>query len=479
MSTQLTPSAGYTLTVRVNIESVPGSLGRLTSAIGRAGGDIGAVDLVEHRGKIVVRDITIKCRDEAHGQSIVRAVQRIQGIEVRSVSDRTFDMHLGGKISVSPRFPLKTRDDLSMAYTPGVGRISRAIADNPDRVWELTIKQNSVAVLTDGTAVLGLGDIGPEAAMPVMEGKAMLFKEFADIDAYPVCVRTSSADELVAVARAIAPGFGGINLEDIAAPECFEVEERLRAELDIPVFHDDQHGTAVVVLGALLNAARVVGRRLEDMTIAFLGMGAAGVACTKLLLHVGIGDVIGADRTGVVHAGRVENMNDQKRWIAANTNKRGITGGLEDALRGADVFVGVSGPNLVKPEWLSQMERDAIVFALANPVPEIMPEEVPANVRIVATGRSDYPNQINNVLVFPGFFRGLLDSRASGVTIEMEEAAARALANVVGEGELSEEYIVPSVFDRRVVEAIATAVQKTAADQGLARLGATGETPVD
>jgi len=468
---QISPSAGYTLTVRVNLQNVPGALGRLTSAIGRAGGDIGAVDLVEHRGKVVVRDITIKCRDEAHGQSIVRAAQRVSGVEVRAVSDRTFDMHLGGKISVTPRFPLKTRDDLSMAYTPGVGRVSRAIADDPDRVWELTIKQNSVAVLTDGTAVLGLGDIGPEAALPVMEGKAMLFKEFADIDAYPICARAATPDELVAVAKAIAPGFGGINLEDIAAPECFEVEERLRAELDIPVFHDDQHGTAVVVLGALLNAARVVGRRLEDMTVVFLGMGAAGVACTKLLLHVGIGDVIGADRSGVVHAGRGENMNDPKRWIAEHTNKRVVTGGLEDALRGADVFVGVSGPSLVKPEWLAQMESDAIVFALANPVPEIMPEEVPANVRIVATGRSDYPNQINNVLVFPGFFRGLLDSRASGVTIEMEEAAARALASVVGEGELSEEYIVPSVFDRRVVEAMATAVQKTAADQGLARLG--------
>ena len=467
---QITPSAGYTLTLRVNIENIPGALGRLTTAIGRAGGDIGAVDLVEHRGKVVVRDLTVKCRDEAHGQNIVRAAGRVPGIEVRQVSDRTFDIHAGGKISVTPRFPLKTRDDLSMAYTPGVGRISRAIADEPNRVWELTIKQNSVAVLTDGTAVLGLGDIGPEAAMPVMEGKAMLFKEFADIDAYPICARVSDPGELVAVAKAIAPGFGGINLEDISAPACFTVEERLRAELDIPVFHDDQHGTAVVVLGALLNAARVAGRRLEDMRVVFLGMGAAGVACSKLLLHVGIGDVIGCDRMGVVHSGRGD-LNDQKRWIAEHTNSDGVTGGLDDALRGADVFVGVSGPNLVKTEWLAAMGSDSIVFALANPVPEIMPEEVPPNVRIVATGRSDYPNQINNVLVFPGFFRGLLDSRASGVTIEMEQAAARALAAIVGETELSEEYIVPSVFDRRVVEAIALAVQKVAADQGLARIG--------
>ncbi|HJR18973.1 MAG TPA: malic enzyme-like NAD(P)-binding protein [Actinomycetota bacterium] len=467
---QITPSAGYTLTLRVNIENIPGSLGRLTSAIGRAGGDIGAVDLVEHRGKVMVRDITVKCRDEAHGQSIVRAAGRVQGVEVRQVSDRTFDIHASGKISVTPRFPLKTRDDLSMAYTPGVARISRAIADEPNRVWELTIKQNSVAVLTDGTAVLGLGDVGPEAAMPVMEGKAMLFKEFADIDAYPICARVSTPDELIAVAKAISPGFGGINLEDIAAPACFAVEERLRAELDIPVFHDDQHGTAVVVLGALLNAAKVAGRRLEDMTVVFLGMGAAGVACTKLLLHVGIGDVIGCDRQGIVHTGRGD-LNDQKRWIAENTNSQGLTGGVDDALRGADAFVGVSGPNLVKTEWLAGMATDSIVFALANPVPEIMPEEVPPNVRIVATGRSDYPNQINNVLVFPGFFRGLLDSRASGVTIEMEEAAARALSSIVAEAELSEEYIVPSVFDRRVVEAIALAVQKVAADQGLARVG--------
>jgi malate dehydrogenase (oxaloacetate-decarboxylating) len=471
---QVTPSAGYTLTLRMNLENVPGTLGRLTTAIGRAGGDIGAVDLVEHRGAVVVRDLAVKCRDEAHGQAIVRAARRVPGVEVRSVSDRTFDLHAGGKIAVIPRFPLKTRDDLSMAYTPGVGRVSRAIADHPARVWDLTIKQNAVAVLTDGSAVLGLGDVGPEAALPVMEGKAMLFKEFADIDAYPVCVRSRGPEHLVDVAAAIAPGFGGINLEDIAAPVCFAVEERLREVIDIPVFHDDQHGTAVVVLAALLNAARVVGRRLEDLTVVFLGMGAAGVACTRLLLAVGVGDVVGCDRSGILHRDRTENMNEAKRWVAERTNRRGLAGGLEEALRGADVFVGVSGPGLVKPEWLRAMERDAIVFALANPVPEIMPEEVPENVRIVATGRSDYPNQINNVLVFPGFFRGLLDSRASGVTLEMEEAAARALAAVVGEGELSEEYIVPSVFDRRVVEAVATAVAKTAADQGLARVAGPG-----
>jgi malate dehydrogenase (oxaloacetate-decarboxylating) len=464
----LTPSAGYTLNIRVNLENLPGTLGRLTTAIGRAGGDLGAVDLVEHRGRVVVRDLTVKARDEAHGQAIVRAAQAVRGVEVRQVTDRTFAIHAAGKITVTPKFPLKTRDDLSMAYTPGVGRISSAIAEDRERVWDLTIKGNSVAVLTDGTAVLGLGNIGPEAALPVMEGKAMLFKEFADIDAYPLCVRTSTTDELVAVAKAIAPGFGGINLEDVAAPACFEVEERLRAELDIPVFHDDQHGTAVVTAGALTNAVRVVGRRLEDMRIVFLGMGAAGVATAKLLLELGAGDVVGCDRNGVVHAGRTD-LNSQKRWVAENANREGITGGVEDALRGADVFIGVSGPGLVKPAWIEGMAADAIVFALANPVPEIMPEELPANVRIAATGRSDYPNQINNVLVFPGFFRGLLDCRATGVNIDMEVAAARALAGVVGEDELDEENIVPSVFDRRVMPAISRAVSEAAVASGLAK----------
>jgi malate dehydrogenase (oxaloacetate-decarboxylating) len=460
--TTLTPSAGYTLTLRVNLENVPGTLGRLTTAIGRAGGDLGAVDLVEHRGKVVVRDLTVKARDEAHGQAIVRAAQAVRGVEVRQVTDRTFAIHRDGKIAVTPKFPLKTRDDLSMAYTPGVGRISRAIADDPASVWDLTIKGNSVAVLTDGTAVLGLGNIGPEAALPVMEGKAMLFKEFADIDAYPVCVRTDGVEHLVSVAKAIAPGFGGINLEDVAAPECFDVEERLRAELDIPVFHDDQHGTAVVTSGALMNAARVVGRQLDDLRVVFLGMGAAGVATAKLLLRLGVGDVIGCDRNGVVHGGRGD-LNPQKRWIAEHTNRDGVTGSIEDALRGADVFIGVSGPGLVKPSWIEQMARDAIVFALANPIPEIMPEELPPNVRIAATGRSDYPNQINNVLVFPGFFRGLLDQRARHVNIEMEMAAAIALAGVVAEDELDEENIVPSVFDRRVMPAIARAVGDIAA----------------
>ena len=465
----LTPSAGYTLTLRVNLQNIPGTLGKLTTAIGSAGGDLGAVDLVEHRGKVMVRDLTVKCRDEAHGRQIVAAVQRVEGVEVRSVHDRTFDIHVGGKITVQSRMPLKTRDDLSMAYTPGVGRVCRAIADEPDRVWELTIKQNSVAVLTNGTAVLGLGDIGPEAAMPVMEGKAMLFKEFGDIDAYPICANARTVDEVIAVARAIAPGFGGINLEDIAAPDCFIIERSLRDELDIPVFHDDQHGTAVVTLAALINGAKVVGKRLEDMRVVFLGMGAAGIACTKLLLEVGVGDVLGVDRAGIVHGARAENMNEEKRLIAGLTNHEGLTGSLEDALRGADAFIGLSGPGLVQPDHLKAMTSDAIVFAMANPVPEIMPEEVPENVVITATGRSDYPNQINNVLVFPGFFRGLLDCRATGFTTSMEVDAARALAGIVSEQELDVEYIVPSVFDRRVMPAIAGAVREAAHRDGVSR----------
>ncbi|MGH2828955.1 MAG: NAD-dependent malic enzyme, partial [Actinomycetota bacterium] len=376
MSSQISPSAGYTLRLRVNLNNAPGTLARLMTAIGKAGGDLGAVDLLEHRGGVVVREISVKCRDDAHGRQIVKAAQRVPGVEVRGVTDRTFDIHAGGKISVTPKFPLRSRDDLSMAYTPGVGRVSSAIAEEPDLVYDLTIKGNSVAVLTDGTAVLGLGNLGPEAAMPVMEGKAMLFKEFADIDAYPVCVRTGSVDELVAVGRAVAPGFGGINLEDVAAPACFEVEERLRSELDIPVFHDDQHGTAVVTAAALMNAARVVGRALEDLHVVVLGMGAAGVACTRLMLDIGVGDVVGVDRAGILHPGRTE-LGPQKRWIAENTNAQGLTGDLESALRGANVFLGVSGPSLVKPESVASMSSDAIVFAMANPVPEIMPEQMP------------------------------------------------------------------------------------------------------
>ena len=460
------PSAGNMLTLRVSLQRVPGTLGKLTSALGAAGGLLDAIDIIEHQTHSIVRQIQVETRGEAHGLEVVAAARAVEGVELLSVSDRVFDRHIGGKIEVTPKFAVLTRDDLSMAYTPGVGRVCTAIAETPELVWDYTIKSNSVAVLTDGTAVLGLGDIGPEAAMPVMEGKAMLFKQLANVDAYPVCVRTSGVEELVAIGKAIAPGFGGINLEDVAAPVCFEVERRLQDELDIPVFHDDQHGTAIVSLAALYGAAEVVGKKLDDLNVVFLGMGAAGVACVKLWQYAGVGNFIGVDRKGIVSKDRTD-LNPEKRSIAETTNSEDRRGGLKEALVGADVLVGVSGPGLVKPEWVATMAKDAIVFAMANPIPEIMPEEMPDNVAVVATGRSDYANQINNVLVFPGLFRGLLDSRARSVDMSMKVAASRALADIVAEDGASRDYIIPSIFDARVVPAVSRAVQDAAAAAGL------------
>ena len=471
------PSAGNTLTLRVSLQRIPGTLGRLTSALGAAGALVDAIDIIEHQDDVIVRQIHVETRGAGHGREVVEAVRAVSGVELLSVSDRVFDRHRGGKIEVTPKFPVLTRDDLSMAYTPGVGRVCTAIAEQNELVWDYTIKSNSVAVLTDGTAVLGLGDLGPEAAMPVMEGKAMLFKQLANVDAYPICVRASGVEELVAVGKAIAPGFGGINLEDIAAPVCFEVERRLQDELDIPVFHDDQHGTAIVSLAALYGAAEVVGKRLEDLRVVFLGMGAAGTACIKLWQHAGVGHFIGVDRQGIVSTDRTD-LNAEKRSIAETTNSQGLRGGLEHALAGADVFVGVSGPGLVKRDWVATMAKDAIVFAMANPIPEIMPEEMPDNVAVVATGRSDYANQINNVLVFPGMFRGLLDSRARSVDMSMKVAAARALADIVAEDGVSRDYIVPSIFDPRVVPAVARAVQQAAASAGLGTTSAPAKTGV-
>ena len=465
------PSAGNTLTLRVSLQRIPGTLGKLTSALGAAGALVDDIDIIEHRGDVIIRQIQVETRGEAHGREVIQAARAVSDVELLLVTDRVFDRHRGGKIEVTPKFPVLTRDDLSMAYTPGVGRVCSAIAAQPQLVWDYTIKSNSVAVLTDGTAVLGLGDLGPEAALPVMEGKAMLFKQLANIDAYPVCVRTSGIEELVAVGRAIAPGFGGINLEDVAAPVCFEVERRLQDELDIPVFHDDQHGTAIVSLAALYGAAEVVGKRLEDLKVVFLGMGAAGVGSVKLWQHAGVGHFIGVDRHGIVSMDRTD-LNAAKRSIAETTNPQGLRGGLKEALAGADVLVGVSGPGLVKPEWLATMAKDAIVFAMANPIPEIMPEEMPDNVAVVATGRSDYANQINNVLVFPGMFRGLLDSRARSVDMSMKVSAARAIAAIVSEDGVSADHIVPSIFDARVVPAVAGAVQAAASSAGLGQLTA-------
>jgi malate dehydrogenase (oxaloacetate-decarboxylating) len=398
----------------------------------------------------------------------VHAVRGLEGVKVDSVSDRTFLMHKGGKIEVNGKLPLKTRDDLSMAYTPGVGRVCMAINADPPKAWALTIKGNTVAVVSDGTAVLGLGDIGPEAAMPVMEGKAMLFKEFAGVDAFPLCVDTKDVDEIVAFVKAAAPTFGGINLEDIAAPRCFEIERRLRAELDIPVFHDDQHGTAIVVLAALLNALRLVGKRPEDVTVVVVGAGAAGVACTEIMLAQGVGDVIVCNRDGALYAGQ-EGLDADRAALAERTNKRNVRGRADEVLAGADVVLGLSGPGAITAAGVRGMADGAIVFAMANPVPEVQPEDVHDDVAVMATGRSDYPNQINNVLAFPGVFRGALDVRATTINEEMKLAAAQAIAKVIPEEDLHADYVIPSVFNRRVAESVAEAVAAAAVASGVAR----------
>jgi malate dehydrogenase (oxaloacetate-decarboxylating) len=462
------PVASYSLTVRVRIVNTPGMLGKVTSAIGAEGGDIGAIDIVEV-GSQVTRDISFKASDEAHGQRITEKIRAIEGVTVVHVSDRTFLMHLGGKIQVTGRVAVKTRDDLSMAYTPGVARVCMAIHHDPEKAYTLTIKQNTVAVVSDGSAVLGLGDIGPNGAQPVMEGKALIFKEFAGVDAFPLCLNTKNVDEIVMIVKAIAPVFGGINLEDISAPRCFEIEERLQRDLDIPVFHDDQHGTAVVVLAALINALKVVGKKLPDARIVFTGAGASGIATAKLLMLEGARHIIGCDRAGAIYRGRTDNMNSMKTWFAEHTNPEVFRGSAGEALKGADVFIGLSGPGVVSLKDIQTMNRDSIVFAMANQTPEIMPEEAGPYVRVMATGRSDYPNQINNSCCFPGFFRGLLDVRAKSVNDDMKLAAAHALAGIVGDSERSEEYITPSMFDARVVPTVAAAVAEAAVRTGVAR----------
>jgi malate dehydrogenase (oxaloacetate-decarboxylating) len=463
------PTASHSLTVRLTIQNVPGMLGRITSAIGKAGGDIGAIDIVSVDKKTLTRDLTFNARDERHGQQVIERLRAVDGVDVVNVSDRTFLMHLGGKIEVKAKVSVKTRDDLSMAYTPGVARVCMAIHADPEKAYTLTIKQNTVAVVTDGSAVLGLGDIGPSGAQPVMEGKALIFKEFAGVDAFPICLATKDVNEIVLIVKALAPVFGGINLEDIAAPRCFEIEDRLQRDLDIPVFHDDQHGTAVVVLAALLNALKVVKKKLSDVRVVFTGAGASGIATAKLLMKAGARHVIACDRAGVLYKGRTDNMNSMKEWFAEHTNPRRIRGTAGEALAGADVFIGLSAPGVVSLKDVKAMNRDAIVFAMANPIPEILPEEAGASVRVMATGRSDYPNQINNSSCFPGFFRGMLDVRARRVNDDMKLAAAHALAGIVGKDELSEEYITPSMFDPRVVPAVSSAVAETAMKTGVAR----------
>jgi malate dehydrogenase (oxaloacetate-decarboxylating) len=473
---RLQPSASYSFTMRLHLPQHGDAFARVADAIAGEAAMLGAIDLVRVERDTVVRDVTVAAADAAHSEQIVRRVRDLDGVQVDSVSDRTFLMHKGGKIEVRPKLPLKTRDDLSMAYTPGVGRVSMAIHDDPAKGWALTIRGNTVAVVSDGTAVLGLGDIGPVAAMPVMEGKALLFKEFAGVDAFPLCIDTKDVDEIVAFVKAAAPTFGGINLEDISAPRCFEIERRLREELDIPVFHDDQHGTAIVVLAALLNALRIVGKRPEDVTVVVVGAGAAGIACTDILLAQGIGDVIVCDVHGALCAGDGD-LDAARAALAERTNVRRVRGTADEVLAGADVMIGVSAPGAVTPAGIRTMARDAIVFAMANPVPEVQPEAVRGDVAIMATGRSDYPNQINNVLAFPGVFKGALEVRARTINEEMKLAAAQAIARVIPAEELIPDYIIPSVFNRRVAESVAEAVANAAVASGVARRkrGAVGE----
>jgi malate dehydrogenase (oxaloacetate-decarboxylating) len=466
---QSTPSASYSLTLRVKLSSRTGTLGEVTMAIGRTGGDIGAIDIVSVGQDSIMRDITVAASSSEHGKEIIAALKDIDGVEVVNVSDRVFLMHIGGKIEVTSKTPLKTRADLSMAYTPGVARVCDAIHQDPEKAFTLTIKKNTVAVVTDGTAVLGLGDIGPAAAMPVMEGKAMLFKEFAGVDAFPICLSTKDPDEIVRTIKNISTAFGGINLEDISAPRCFEIEDRLKEELDIPVFHDDQHGTSVVVLAALINALKIVGKEMDQVKVVVNGVGAAGVACTKIIMAAGVRNIIGCDQAGALYRGRSVHMNWVKDWYAQNTNPNEEQGTVHDVIRGADVFMGLSVPGVIGADDVKAMAAQPIVFAMANPTPEIMPEEAAPHVAVMATGRSDYPNQINNVLCFPGIFRGALACRASRINEQMKLAAAHAIASLITDSELHPEYIVPSVFDKRVAEAVARDVEEAAYRTGVAR----------
>ncbi|RSD19299.1 NAD-dependent malic enzyme [Amycolatopsis eburnea] len=460
------PGPGYSITVRVEAPASSSAAGDLTTAVGRVGGVLTAFDVVESHSDSIVVDISANALSENHANDITQTLDSLPGVKVRKVSDRTFLIHLGGKIEVTPKVALRNRDDLSRAYTPGVARVCQAIANNPEDARRLTIKRNTVAVLTDGSAVLGLGNIGPAAALPVMEGKAALFKKFADVDAWPVCLDTQDTEEIIMIAKALAPVYAGINLEDIAAPRCFEIEKRLREQLDIPVFHDDQHGTAIVVVAALRNALRVVGKNIEDCKIVVSGVGAAGSAIIRLLLHKNPADIVAADIDGVVHSAR-GNLDDNLTWIASHTNKEQVSGTLHEALAGADVFIGVSAPNLFGAEQVATMNKDAVVFALANPDPEIDPLEAQKHAAVVATGRSDFPNQINNVLAFPGVFRGLLDAHAHNIDDSMLLAAADAIADVVDNGKLNASFIVPSVFDSAVAPAVAEAVRKAVrAEQG-------------
>ncbi|GAB4290903.1 MAG: ACT domain-containing protein [Oscillatoriaceae cyanobacterium] len=459
---QLTPNSSFSVTIRLQLPNRAGMLAQVTSAIGAVGGNLGQIDLVEQTRKSIIRNITVDCASSEHAEQITQAVKAISDVKVLEIYDRTFNLHRGGKIRMENKIALKTQGDLAMAYTPGVGRICTEIAQNPQQIYNLTIKQNTVAIVTDGSAVLGLGNLGPGGALPVMEGKAMLFKTFAGVDAFPICLATQDTEEIIKTVKYIAPVFGGINLEDISAPRCFEIEARLRQELDIPVFHDDQHGTAIVTLAALINALKVVNKAIEDVRIVFNGAGAAGVAVARLLRKGGVRYISMCDSKGLLSFDRPD-LTEEKREFAVEKG-----GSLADAVVGADVFIGLSVPGVLTPEMVRSMAPNPIVFAMSNPIPEIQPELVVDDVAVIATGRSDYPNQINNVLAFPGIFRGALDCRAKTITQTMYLEAAQAIAALVKPSDLDRENIIPSVFDDRVVTAVSAAVQQAARKEGIA-----------
>jgi malate dehydrogenase (oxaloacetate-decarboxylating) len=459
------PSVSNSITVRLTLPARATAVSELTGVIEKNGGLVTGLDVTASGPDRLRVDVTAAARDTAHADEIVEAMRGVHGVEIGKVSDRTFLVHLGGKLKIESKVPIRNRDDLSLIYTPGVARVCMAIAENPADARRLTIKRNTVAVVTDGSAVLGLGNIGPLGALPVMEGKAALFKRFADIDAFPICLDTQDTEEIIRTVKAISPVFAGINLEDISAPRCFEIEARLREELDIPVFHDDQHGTAIVTLAALRNALRVVGKELSECRVVLSGAGAAGTAILRLLLRAGATDVVVADHRGVVHADRADLQDpgqETLRWVAEATNQRGLTGILREALVGADVFIGVSAPSILTGDDIATMAPDSIVFAMANPEPEVDPIAAAQHAAVVATGRSDFANQINNVLVFPGVFRGLLDAASTSIDLDVMLAAALALSEVVHPDELNPAYIIPSVFHPEVSKVVAAAVKAAA-----------------
>jgi malate dehydrogenase (oxaloacetate-decarboxylating) len=466
---KLTPSAQYAVTLRLEYPHQPGWIARIAAAIGDAGGAIEAIDLIEIRDGRSVRDYTVECASSEQAEEVVRAVRALPGLKLHGMSDDTFRMHLGGKLEIRSRVPLETRSDLSRAYTPGVGRVCMAIHNEPRLSHALTVRKNCIAVVSDGSAVLGLGNIGPEAAMPVMEGKAILFKEFGGVDAVPLCVRTQDTGQIIDFCRWAAASFGGINLEDISAPRCFVIEDTLKRELDIPVFHDDQHGTAVVVLAGLMNALRISGRRPADLKVVVAGAGASGIACSRTLHEYGVGRIVICDRKGAIWNGRDIGDNPAKQWAAENTNQDREQGALKEVIAGADMFLGLSGPGLLEREDIERMNPRPIVFAMSNPTPEVMPEAISDLVSVMATGRSDYPNQINNVLAFPGIFRGALDAHASDINEPMKQAAAEAIAGVVTDAELSPDYIIPSVFNRKVARQVSAVVARSARATHVAR----------